>query len=61
LSLPRRLEPLHDPLSSLGWSPVYPCHVSPREMRAHPIGTGPFKFVEFRPNEYIRVTRNPDF
>src|ERR1700730_15015907 len=31
------------------------------EMRAHPIGTGPFKFVEFRPNEYIRVTRNPDY
>src|ERR1700730_5241004 len=30
-------------------------------MRAHPIGTGPFKFVEFRPNEYIRVTRNPDY
>jgi peptide/nickel transport system substrate-binding protein len=36
-----------------GWSPVYPCHVSPREMRQHPIGTGPFKFVEFTPNESI--------
>ena len=30
-------------------------------MRSHPIGTGPFKFVEFRPNESIRVTRNPDY
>jgi ABC-type transport system substrate-binding protein len=39
----------------------YPCHVSPPEMRQHPIGTGPFKFVEFRPNERITVTRNPDY
>jgi peptide/nickel transport system substrate-binding protein len=44
-----------------GWSPVYPCHVSPREMRQHPIGTGPFKFVEFKPNQSITVTRNPDY
>ena len=21
----------------------------------------PFKFVEFKPNEYIKVTRNPDY
>jgi Bacterial extracellular solute-binding proteins, family 5 Middle/Phosphotransferase enzyme family len=41
-----------------GFSPVYPCHVPPRDMRSHPIGTGPFKFVEFKPNEYIKVTRN---
>src|SRR5207244_1103017 len=30
-------------------------------MRTHPIGTGPFKFVEFKPNELIRVSRNPDY
>ena len=30
-------------------------------MRQHPIGTGPFKFVEFRPNEFIKVVKNPDF
>ena len=30
-------------------------------MRTRPIGTGPFKFVEFKPNEVIRVTRNPDY
>ena len=30
-------------------------------MRQHPIGTGPFKFVEYKPNEYIKVTRNPDY
>ncbi len=31
------------------------------QMRQHPIGTGPFKFVEFKPNEDIKVTRNPDY
>ena len=44
-----------------GYSPIYPCHIKPRDMRSHPIGTGPFKFVEFKPNERITVTRNPDY
>src|SRR5712691_5538849 len=48
-------------LLASGWSPIYPCHVTPRDMRTRPIGTGPFKFVEFKPNEVIRVTRNPDY
>jgi peptide/nickel transport system substrate-binding protein len=48
-------------LLASGWSPIYPCHVPAREMRQRPIGTGPFKFVEFKPNEYIKVTRNPDY
>ncbi len=48
-------------LLASGWSPVYPCHVLPRDMRSHPIGTGPFKFAEFKPNELIKVTRNADY
>jgi peptide/nickel transport system substrate-binding protein len=48
-------------LLASGWAPVYPCHVSPRDIRSHPIGTGPFKFVEFKPNELIRVVRNPQY
>src|SRR5882672_10564022 len=44
-----------------GFSPIYPCHVPPRDMRQHPIGTGPFKFVGFKPNEYVKVVRNPDY
>src|SRR6266567_1543078 len=44
-----------------GYAPVYPCHVPAREMRQHPIGTGPFKFFEFKPNEFIKVTRNADY
>jgi peptide/nickel transport system substrate-binding protein len=30
-------------------------------MRQHPLGTGPFKFGEFKPNEYIKVTRNSKY
>ena len=30
-------------------------------MRQHPIGTGPFKFVEFKPNESIKLVKNPDY
>ena len=44
-----------------GFSVVFPCHVSPAQMRQHPIGTGPFKFVEFNPDQDIKVTRNPDY
>src|SRR6266481_4322466 len=57
----RRPQPAFIALLASGFSPVYPCHVSPRDMRQHPIGTGPFKFVEFKPNEYIKVARNPDY
>ena len=57
----KRPQPSFLALLASGWSPVYPCHVAPRDMRTRPIGTGPFKFVEFKPNELIRVTRNPDY
>ena len=57
----KRPQPSFIALLASGFSPVYPCHVPPRDMRAHPIGTGPFKFVEFKPNESIKVTRNPDY
>jgi peptide/nickel transport system substrate-binding protein len=57
----KRPQPALLSLLASGWSPVYPCHVSPAEMRRHPIGTGPFKFVEFKPNEVIRTARNPDY
>jgi peptide/nickel transport system substrate-binding protein len=40
---------------------IYPCGVPPDQMRQHPIGTGPFKFVEFKPNQWIKLTRNPDY
>jgi peptide/nickel transport system substrate-binding protein len=57
----QRQQPSLISLLASGWSPVYPCHVPLREMRLHPIGTGPFKFVAFKPNESITVRRNPDY
>lgn len=44
-----------------GYSPMYPCHVSTADMRRRPIGTGPFRFVEFKTNEGIRLAKNPDY
>ena len=57
----KRPQPAFLTLLASGSSPVYPCHVPPAQMRQHPIGTGPFKFVEFKPNEGMKVTRNPDY
>ena len=48
-------------LLASGYSSVYPCHVPQREMRTKPIGTGPFKFVEYRRGESIKLARNPDY
>ena len=55
----KRPQPSFIGLLASGWSPVYPCHVTPREMRQHPIGTGPFKFVEFKPNEFDQADPQP--
>jgi peptide/nickel transport system substrate-binding protein len=58
---------LHRPQPSLlallasGYAPIYPCHVPAPQMRTRPVGTGPFKFVEFKQNEGIRIARNPDY
>ncbi len=57
----QRPQPAFIALLASGMSPVYPCHVPPAQMRQHPIGTGPFKFVEFKPNESIKLVKNPDY
>jgi peptide/nickel transport system substrate-binding protein len=44
-----------------GYTPMYPCHVSPAQMRSRPIGTGPFKLAIFNEFQYVRVVRNPDY
>jgi len=57
----RRPQPALLTLLASGYSPVYPCHIPPAQMRQHPIGTGPFKFVEFKPNESIKLVKNADY
>jgi peptide/nickel transport system substrate-binding protein len=44
-----------------GYTPIYPCHIPVAQMRTHPIGTGPFKFVEMKQNESIKFAKNPDY
>src|SRR5262249_7253708 len=44
-----------------GYTPIYPCHVSAQDMRTKPVGTGPFKFVEFKGNESVKLARNADY
>jgi peptide/nickel transport system substrate-binding protein len=57
----KRPQPSFLALLASGWSPVYPCHVPSGTMRTKPVGTGPFRFVEYRLNEVIRLERNPDY
>jgi peptide/nickel transport system substrate-binding protein len=48
-------------LLASAFSPVYPCHVPQAVMRTKPIGTGPFKLVDFKRGDSIRLVRNPDY
>ena len=48
-------------LLASGYSPIYPCHVSQQAMRTNPVGTGPFKVVEFKRGERVSLARNPDY
>src|SRR5260221_188261 len=34
---------------------------TPPQMRRHPIATGPFRFVELKPNERVRVEKTRDY
>ncbi|SKA11595.1 peptide/nickel transport system substrate-binding protein [Enhydrobacter aerosaccus] len=56
-----RPEPSFLTMLAGGYSPVYSCHVPDRVMRSKPIGTGPFKVVDFKRNESIKLVRNPDY
>lgn len=57
----KRPQPSILALLASGYSPIYPCHVPVAQMRTKPVGTGPFKFVEFKQNEGIKITRNTDY
>ncbi|MBV9562838.1 MAG: peptide ABC transporter substrate-binding protein, partial [Bradyrhizobium sp.] len=48
-------------LLASAFSAVYPCHVPQQVMRTKPVGTGPFKLVEFKRGDSIKLVRNPDY
>lgn len=56
-----RPQPSFLSMLAAGYSPVYACHANGRDMRSKPIGTGPFKVVDFKRNESIKLVRNPDY
>jgi peptide/nickel transport system substrate-binding protein len=57
----KRPQPAFPMLLANGFAEITPCHQTPDQMRQHPIGTGPFRFVDFKPNEYIKLARNPEY
>src|SRR5207237_5983631 len=48
-------------LLASGYSPIYSCHVSARDLRSHQIRTARFQFAECEENQSIKVARNPDY
>src|SRR5262247_3664111 len=44
-----------------GQSPVYPAHVPIADQRNRCVGTGPFKFKEWRRGEFVEYVKNPDY
>jgi len=57
----KRPQPAFLALLASGFTPVYPCHRSPVEMRRAPIGTGPFKFVEYKTGQSLKLERNQSY
>ncbi len=48
-------------LLASGYSPIYPAHIAPADLRTRCVGTGPFKLKEYRPGELLEYVRNPDY
>jgi peptide/nickel transport system substrate-binding protein len=44
-----------------GYTPVYPAHVEPQEMRLKPVGTGPFILKEAKADEKVELVKNPNY
>src|SRR5712675_2436696 len=57
----KRPQPAILSMLASGYTPIYACHVSAAQQRTNPVGTGPFKFVELKQNESIKLTKNPDY
>jgi peptide/nickel transport system substrate-binding protein len=57
----KRPQPALLAMIASGYTPVYACHVTAAQQRTNPVGTGPFKFVELKQNESLKLVKNPDY
>jgi len=57
----KRPQPSLVAMLASGYSPVIPAHVPIAEHRSRCIGTGPFKFKEWKRGQTVELVRNPDY
>ena len=57
----KRPQPSLVAMLASGYSPVIPAHVAIAEHRSRCIGTGPFKFKEWKRGQSVELVRNPDY
>src|SRR5437763_2863010 len=57
----KRPQPALLAMLASGYTPIYGCHVTAAQQRTNPVGTGPFKFVELKQNESLKLVKNPDY
>ena len=48
-------------LLASGYTPIYPAHVDPQELRTREVGTGPFVAKSVKPDEELVLERNPHY
>jgi len=57
----KRPQPSLVAMLASGYSPVIPAHVAIAEHRSRCIGTGPFRFKEWKRGQSVELVRNPDY